>query len=161
MTHNDTKTNNVLFDKDTLEPLVVIDLDTCMPGLACYDFGDTIRFAATNGTESDAELSRMTLNLELFRAFTEGYIGQTAEFLTPRELDTMALGACIITLELAARFLDDHLTGDTYFRVEYPGHNLVRARSQLALFRDLMKHREEMDRIVHEVAERYRGTAPA
>ena len=149
VTHNDTKTNNVLFDKDTLDPLVVIDLDTCMPGLACYDFGDTIRFAACTGAEDAAENA---LDLKLFRAFVEGYIGETAEFLTKNELDSMALGACIITLELASRFLDDYITGDKYFRCEYEGQNLARTRSQLKLFNSMMEHFDEMNEIIHEVA---------
>jgi len=152
VTHNDAKTNNVLFDKSTLDPLVIIDLDTCMPGLAAYDFGDTIRFAASTAAEDEPDVSKIKLDLRLFRAFTEGYISETAEFLTDKELETMALGCAIITLELASRFLDDYLTGDKYFRIDFPDHNLVRARSQLALFKDMMAHLEDMDRIVHEVA---------
>ena len=152
VTHNDTKTNNVLFDKRTLDPLVVIDLDTCMPGLACHDFGDTIRFAACTAPEDEPDTSKMKLDLRLFRAFTEGYIGETADFLTPAELESMAIGAAIITLELASRFLDDYLTGDKYFKTLYPGHNLVRTRAQLALFKDMMAHMDEMQSIVREVA---------
>lgn len=152
VTHNDTKTNNVLFDKVTLDPLVIIDLDTCMPGLACHDFGDTIRFAACLGAENEKDLSKMKLELALFRAFAEGYIGETSEFLTERELDSMALGAATITLELASRFLADYLVGDKYFRIDYLEENLDRARAQLALFRDMMLHLDEMDRIVHEIA---------
>ena len=151
VTHNDTKTNNVLFDRDNLDPLVIIDLDTCMPGLACYDFGDTIRFAACTAEE---DKSGNKLDMKLFRAFTEGYIGETAEFLTDNELDSMALGACTITLELASRFLDDYITGDKYFRIEYPKQNLDRARSQLELFRSMKEHLNEMNEIVHEIAGR-------
>ena len=154
VTHNDTKTNNVLFDKWTLDPLVVIDLDTCMPGLVCYDFGDTVRFAGTLGREDDTDLTRMKLDLGLFRAFTEGYVGETASMLTDAELGSLANGACIMTLELASRFLDDYITGDQYFRIDYPMHNLVRTWSQLALFEDMMLHRGEMEAIVHEVAGR-------
>ena len=152
VTHNDTKTNNVLFDRVTLDPLVIIDLDTCMPGLACYDFGDTIRFAACTAVEDEPDTSKMKLDLDLFRAFTEGYVGETADFLTPAEIATMADGAAIITLELASRFLADYLTGDHYFRIDYPTHNLVRARAQLALFKDMMLHMDEMKAIVNEVA---------
>ncbi len=152
VTHNDTKTNNVLFDKDTLEPVNVIDLDTVMPGLAAHDFGDTVRFAANTAEEDEADLSKVSLDLDLFRAFAEGYIGETAGFLTEAELDSMALGAATITLEQASRFLDDYITGDKYFKTNYPGHNLVRTRCQLALFADMMEKYEEMDRIVHEVA---------
>jgi len=152
VTHNDTKTNNVLFDRRTLDPLVIIDLDTCMPGLACHDFGDTIRFAACTAVEDEPDVSKMKLDLNLFRAFTEGYVGETADMLTPAEISTMADGAAIITLELASRFLDDYLTGDMYFRIDYPEHNLIRARAQLALFKDMMLHMDEMKAIVNEVA---------
>lgn len=151
VTHNDTKTNNVLFDVDTLDPLVIIDLDTCMPGLACYDFGDTIRFAACTAAEDEPE---NYFDLELFRAYAEGYIKETSEILTDKELDSMALGACIITLELASRFLDDYITGDKYFRIDWPTQNLDRARSQLSLFKSMREHFDEMNAIVHEIAER-------
>lgn len=151
VTHNDTKTNNILFDKDTFDPLVIIDLDTCMPGLACYDFGDTIRFAACTGTEDE---SGNRLDLRLFRAYAEGYIRETSDILTDKELDSLALGACIITLELASRFLDDYITGDKYFRIDRPTHNLDRARSQLSLFRSMMENFDEMNGIVHEIAGR-------
>lgn len=152
VTHNDTKTDNVLFDKDTLEPVIVVDLDTVMPGLAAHDFGDTVRFAANTAAEDEPDVSKVSLDLGLFRAFAEGYIGETASFLTDAELDSMALGAATITLELASRFLDDYITGDQYFKINYPEHNLVRTRCQLALFTDMMRKYEEMDRIVHEVA---------
>lgn len=154
VTHNDTKTNNVLFDKDTLEPLVVIDLDTVMPGLAAHDFGDTIRFAANTAAEDEADVSKVSLNLELYRAFAEGYIGAAGDLLTPAELDSMALGAATITLELASRFLDDYITGDKYFKTLYPGHNLVRTRCQLALFADMMTKMEQMQEIVREIVAR-------
>lgn len=150
VTHNDTKTNNILFDRDTLDPLVIIDLDTCMPGLACYDFGDTIRFAACTGREDEEDLTRMKLDLELFRAYTEGYLSETKGFLTQAELDSLPVGAAVITLELASRFLADYLDGDKYFRIDYAQHNLVRARAQLALFRDMLLHMEDMKAIIRE-----------
>ena len=153
VTHNDTKTNNVLFDRDTMDPLVVIDLDTCMPGLACYDFGDTIRFAACTAEEDEKDTEKMKLDLGLFRAYTEGYLSQTADILTEKEIESLATGAAVITLELASRFLGDYLTGDRYFRIDYPEHNLVRARAQLALFRDMMAHMGDMQSIVRELAE--------
>ena len=153
VTHNDTKTNNVLFDRDTMDPLVVIDLDTCMPGLACYDFGDTIRFAACTGEEDEKDTEKMKLDLSLFRAYTEGYLSQTADILTEKEIESLATGAAVITLELASRFLGDYLTGDKYFRIDYPEHNLVRARAQLALYKDMMLHMGDMQSIVKELAE--------
>ena len=133
VTHNDTKTNNILFDRDTLDPLVIIDLDTCMPGLACYDFGDTVRFAACTAEEDEPDPEKMKLDLRLFRAYAEGYLGELRGVLTPAEIESLATGAAVITLELASRFLGDYLIGDKYFRIDYPEHNLVRARAQLAL----------------------------
>jgi len=151
VTHNDTKTNNILFDRDTLDPLVVIDLDTCMPGLACYDFGDTVRFAACTAEEDERDVERMKLDLDLFRAYAEGYIGELGAVLTPAELESLPTGAAVITLELASRFLGDYLEGDKYFRIDYPEHNLVRARAQLALFRDMMAHMDDMRAIVRNL----------
>ncbi len=150
VTHNDTKTNNILFDKDTLDPLVIIDLDTCMPGLACYDFGDTIRFAACTAEEDQPE--GMALDLALMKAYTEGYLAEVRDVLTPAELESLPIGAAVITLELASRFLGDYLIGDKYFRIEYPEQNLRRAQAQLALFQDMMLHMDDMKRIIREVA---------
>ena len=152
VTHNDTKTNNILFDKDNLDPLVIIDLDTCMPGLACYDFGDTIRFAACTAEEDQPD--GMKLDLELMRAYTEGYMSEAGCVLTDNEVKSLATGAAVITLELASRFLGDYLIGDKYFRIEYPEQNLRRAQAQLVLFVDMMKHMDEMQAIVRECAGR-------
>jgi len=149
VTHNDTKTNNILFDKDTLDPLVIIDLDTCMPGLACYDFGDTIRFAACTAEEDQPE--GMGLDLTLFRAYAEGYLSEMKDVLTGPEIDSLSIGAPIITLELASRFLGDYLVGDRYFRVDDKTQNLRRAQAQLVLFRDMMAHMDDMKRIIREV----------
>ena len=146
VTHNDTKTNNILFDKDTLDPLVIIDLDTCMPGLACYDFGDTIRFAACTKEEDQPE--GMRLDLALMRAYTEGYMSEAKSILTEAEIASLSVGAAVITLELASRFLLDYLIGDKYFRIDYPEQNLRRAQAQLALFIDMMQHMDEMKEIV-------------
>lgn len=148
MTHNDTKTNNILFDRNTLDPLVIIDLDTCMPGLACYDFGDTIRFAACTAEEDERDCEKMKLDLTLFKAYTEGYLSEMGGILEAAERQSLAVGAAVITLELASRFLGDYLVGDKYFRIDYPEHNLVRARAQLALFRDMMRHMEDMKAII-------------
>ena len=150
VTHNDTKTNNILFDKDTLDPLVIIDLDTCMPGLACYDFGDTIRFAACTAEEDQPE--GMQLDLDLMRAYTEGYLPEVRDVLTEGEIESLAPGAAVITLELASRFLGDYLVGDRYFRVDDPKQNLRRAQAQLTLFQDMMVHMDDMKRIVRETA---------
>jgi hypothetical protein len=153
VTHNDTKSNNVMLDEDTLEPLVVIDLDTVMPGLAAYDFGDAVRFAANTAAENEKDLSKVSLNLELYRAFAEGYISATAKILTKEEIQSMAYGAVTITIELASRFLDDYITGDKYFKTHYPGENLDRARCQIALAKDMIQKFSQMEQIVREIAE--------
>ncbi len=152
VTHNDTKTNNILFDRDTLDPLVVIDLDTCMPGLACYDFGDTIRFAACTAEEDQPE--GMKLDLDLFRAYTEGYLSEMKDVLTPAELESLATGAVVITLELASRFLADYLSGDRYFRIDFPEQNLRRAQAQLVLFEDMLAHMADMKQIIREATQK-------
>ena len=145
ITHNDTKLNNILFDKDTFEPLVIIDLDTCMPGHACYDFGDSIRFAACTEDKK--------LRTDLFRAYAEGYLGVMKDVMTGEETEALAPSAALITLELAVRYLEDYVIGDKYFRTDHPGQNLERARGQLRLFRDMMLHMDEMKKIIKELSE--------
>ncbi len=152
VTHNDTKTNNILFDKDTLDPLVIIDLDTCMPGLACYDFGDTIRFAACTAAEDQPE--GMGLDLGLMKAYTEGYLSEAGTMLTKNEIESLAIGAAVMTLELASRFLLDYLVGDRYFRIEHEKQNLRRAQAQLKLFQDMMRHLDDMQDIVRTITEK-------
>lgn len=154
VTHNDTKINNVLFDSITGKPLVVIDLDTVMPGLAMHDFGDAVRFGASTAAEDEADLSLVSLDLDKFRAFAEGFIGKTKHALEKSEIDTMALGAFTITVELASRFLDDYLLGDKYFKVNYEGHNLVRARCQLHLAKDMLEKYDRMCAIVAELTDK-------
>lgn len=153
-THNDTKANNVLFDKKTLMPLTVIDLDTVMPGLSVYDFGDGVRFAANTAEEDEPDTSKVALDLEKYTAFANGFIGATAGNLTAAEIGYMALGALTITVELGLRFLDDYITGDPYFKTRYPEHNLVRARCQLTLAKDMVEKYDEMDSIVRAIAEK-------
>ena len=151
VTHNDTKINNVLFDAVSKRPLTVIDLDTVMPGLAMYDFGDAVRFAASTAAEDEADLSVVGFDLNKYRAFAEGFITPIRNSLTKRELDSMALGAITITAELASRFLDDYLLGDKYFKVNYEGHNLVRARCQLCLLDDMMRKYDDMRAIINNL----------
>lgn len=152
VTHNDTKINNVLFDQESGEAKTVIDLDTVMPGLVAHDFGDAIRFAANTAAEDEPDLSKVSLDIDRFRAFAEGFIGEVRSSLTRCELETLALGAFTMTLELVVRFMDDYLTGDQYFKTAYRGHNLVRARCQLALAEDMCRKLDEMNRIVAEIA---------
>ena len=150
VTHNDTKINNVLFDHDTHRPLVIVDLDTVMPGLVAHDFGDAIRYAANFVAEDCPECEKAGCDLEVFRTFTQGFLKETAGMLTPAELDTLALSPFVLAVELASRFLDDYLLGDHYFTIRYPEYNLVRARCQIALAKDLWSKQEEMGRIVKE-----------
>ena len=149
VTHNDTRINNVLFHRDTLEPLAVVDLDTCMPGLVCYDFGDLVRSAAWVTAENGRGFR---LDPARFRACAEGFLSETAAFLTGAELDSLAGGAAVITLELASRYLEDYLTGDRYFPIDYPTQNLDRARRQLALYQDMTDRMEELREIVDSAA---------
>ncbi len=152
VTHNDTKMNNLLFDRDTHEAKTVIDLDTVMPGLVAHDFGDAVRYAANTAAEDEPDLSKVGLDIARFRAFAEGFVPPITHSLTPMEIDTLALGAFVITVELAVRFLDDYITGDQYFKTDYHGHNLVRARCQLALAEDMYRRLDEMNAIVAEIA---------
>lgn len=151
VTHNDTKCNNVLFDKDTKKALAVIDLDTVMPGIALYDYGDAVRFSANTAEEDEADTSKVALDTNKFRAFTKGFLAAAGEVLTNLEKENLVDSIIAIGMELASRFLDDYITGDKYFKVDYPGHNLVRTRSQIALVRDVMKKYDELCAIVKEM----------
>lgn len=150
VTHNDTKSNNVLFDRITKRPIVVIDLDTVMPGMAMYDFGDAVRFICNTASEDEPDTRRVYFDTSKFRAFCKGYLGAVKHALTQEEIDALVPAAFSITVELAARFLDDYLTGDQYFKVNYPGHNLVRTRCQLQLAKDIMRKSDELSWIVEE-----------
>lgn len=148
VTHNDTKLNNVLFDKDTNEVLAVIDLDTVMPGSALYDFGDAIRAGAATAFEDELDLNKVTINMDYFKSFTKAYLAETKDILTPKEIEYLPLSCKIITLELAMRFLNDYINGDTYFKCDYENHNLDRARNQLKLANEIELKQEEMKSIV-------------
>lgn len=152
VTHNDTKINNVLFDKTTGEAKTVIDLDTVMPGLVAHDFGDAVRFAANTAAEDEPDLSKVSLDIDRFRAFAEGFIPEISSSLTELEIKTMALGALTMTVELAVRFLDDYICGDQYFKTLYRGHNLVRTRCQLKLAEDMFVHMDEMNKIISDIS---------
>ncbi len=154
VTHNDTKLNNVLLDPVTRKALCVLDLDTVMPGLSVYDFGDSIRFGAATAAEDEKDLSKMGIDLRLFEIYTEGYLS-VCPSLTAKEVQMLPMGAKIITLELAVRFLTDYLEGDHYFKIAYEDHNLVRARAQLKLVADMEAHWDEMQRIVARVSAKH------
>ncbi len=155
VTHNDTKLNNVLLDKATRKPLCVLDLDTVMPGLSLYDFGDSIRFGAATAAEDEVDTGKMKLDLELFRVYTQGFL-EAATSLTDLEVQMLPTGAFTLTMEQATRFLKDYLDGDLYFKTAYPDHNLVRARTQIALARDMLAKWERMHTIVADIAGRIR-----
>ncbi|MBQ7338454.1 MAG: aminoglycoside phosphotransferase family protein [Clostridia bacterium] len=151
VTHNDTKINNVLFDADTGREKTVIDLDTVMPGLVAYDFGDAIRFAGNRSAEDEKDLSLTGLDMERFTAFTEGFVGELAATLTENERRTLALGVFVMTVELAVRFLDDYICGDQYFKLLYPEHNLVRTRCQIRLAQDVWSRLDQMNDVVETI----------
>ena len=143
VTHNDTKLNNVLLDAVSRKALCVIDLDTVMPGLSLYDFGDAIRYGAATASEDPSDLSEMGLSLERYRVFREGFLSATPD-LTPLERELLPQGARIITLEQAVRFLTDYLEGDVYYHTTRPGQNLNRCRSQIRLAQDMERKWAEM-----------------
>lgn len=149
VTHNDTKLNNVLLDEKTRKALCVIDLDTIMPGLSLYDFGDSIRFGAATAAEDEKDLSKMEMSLDLFRTYTKGFLG-ACPGLTTKELEMLPMGAKTMTLECGVRFLTDYLDGDHYFAVHREGQNLDRARTQFKLVHDMESKWDKMAQIVKE-----------
>lgn len=151
VTHNDTKLNNVMFDDKSERAICVIDLDTVMPGLALYDFGDSIRFGANTADEDEPDLSKVSINLDYFKAYAEGFLSEAGESLNQCEKDNLAFSALLMTFECGMRFLTDYLNGDTYFRTAYPEHNLVRAKNQFALVADMEKHMDEMQEIIRNI----------
>ena len=155
VTHNDTKINNVMLDVDTGEALCVIDLDTVMPGSALYDFGDAIRYGASTAREDETDLDRVRLDMDLFTAFSEGFIANTADRLTDVELKSLPLGALVMTYENALRFLADYLDGDTYYKIDRPAHNLDRARCQCRLLTDMEAKRDSMYAVVDGLCRRF------
>ena len=158
VTHNDTKINNVLFDETGCKAIVVVDLDTVMPGLVGSDFGDAIRSAANTVAEDCPEPEKAQVDLEVFRSFAEGFLSHTAASLTRNERDTLGLSCFAMACELSIRFLQDYILGDVYFGADYPTHNLVRARCQLALAKDMLRKREAMEQIIRECLSAYSST---
>ncbi len=143
VTHNDTKINNVMLDAATRKPLCVIDLDTVMPGLLAYDFGDAIRFGASTAAEDEMDLSKVKFDMEYYKAYLKGYF-ETFPDMTDKERETLPLGAKMMTLECGIRFLTDYLAGDVYFATSRPGHNLDRCRTQFALVADMERQWDAM-----------------
>ncbi len=152
--HNDTKCNNVMFDRTSGEHLAVIDLDTVMPGFVAYDFGDAVRFAANPGGEDNPNVDEVYLDLDYYSAFAEGFVPCVKDKITKLEVDTLPDGVLAITLELAARFLTDYLNGDVYFKCKMPRHNLVRTKAQIALAKDIDAKMPELRRRLEVITNR-------
>lgn len=149
VTHNDTKFNNVLLNKND-EAQCVIDLETVMEGYVAYDFGDAIRTIINMGSEDEADLEKIKLNLPLFKAYTKGYLENAASFLTDQEIQSLVKGVLLFPYMQGVRFLTDHLNGDTYYKIKFPNHNLQRARAQFRLFSILNEKASEIQQIIQQ-----------
>ena len=153
VTHNDTKISNILFDQKG-EVLCVIDLDTVMSSTSLNDFGDAIRTFGNTGAEDDRNLDNVSLDMAMFRAYTEGYLSQRKSTMSESEIEWLAFGARYIVYEQVLRFLMDYIDGDTYYRIASPDHNLVRTRAQYALLKSIEEHYDEMCGVVKELCGR-------
>ena len=151
VTHNDTKLNNILMDEKTGAARAVIDLDTIMPGSMLFDFGDSIRFGASTAAEDEKDLTKVHFDINLFKAYAEGYCGAVKNSITKREAELLPYGSYLMTIECGMRFLADYLSGDTYFATKYEGHNLVRCRTQIRLASEMEAQFKEMGKIIDEI----------
>jgi hypothetical protein len=163
ITHNDTKFNNVMLDTLTGEAKCVVDLDTVMPGCALYDFGDMVRTTTSPTLEDEKDLSKVKMNMPIFRQLAEGYLSTAGSFLTKAEKALLAFSGKLITFEIGIRFLTDFLSGDTYFRIHRPDHNLDRCRTQFRLVESIEQQEEAMQRFVnglnrHDPRKKKRGS---
>ncbi len=152
VTHNDTKLNNVLLDIYGDNPVAVIDLDTIMPGSILYDFGDCIRSGANTGAEDEKDLTKVQFSMEMFDAFSRGFVSEVATKLTECEIENMAFGAILMTYECGLRFLTDHLNGDVYFKIHREEHNLDRTRTQIKMIEEMESLLPEMDAVIRKYA---------
>ena len=151
VTHNDTKLNNVMFDEQTHEGICVVDLDTVMPGLSLYDFGDSIRYGANTAAEDERDLSKVSLDLTLYKEYTRGYLSTAGKSLTKTEVDYLPFSAKLMTYECGIRFLTDYLDGDKYFKIECEDHNIVRCHTQFKLVEDIEKKYDDMVEITQRL----------
>lgn len=151
ITHNDTKINNILFDIATKKGLCVIDLDTVMPGLSLYDFGDMVRTATCQAPEDEKDLSRVKLDIQFFEQIARGYIQEAAGFLTDVEKENLVFAGKLITFEQMVRFLSDYLNGDVYYKVHRPEQNLDRAKTQMQLIHSILHQEERMNEIINHI----------
>jgi len=150
ITHNDTKINNILFD-EIGQILCVIDLDTVMPGLVHFDFGDAIRTAACTTEEDETDLDKITVNLEIFEAFARGFLEETKSFINEKEISLLTHSAKFMTFIMGLRFLTDYIEGDVYYKIKHPNHNIERARAQFKLVSEITKNEDEMNRIIRQL----------
>jgi len=142
--HNDTKLNNIMFDKHTDKPVCVIDLDTVMPGVLAYDFGDMVRIGASSAIEDETNLEKVYINYDYFEALLDGYISATKDYITNNEIVSLLYGCYVILYEMALRFLSDHINGDIYFSIHRENHNLDRTRNQIHLLKSLENNWDKM-----------------
>lgn len=147
--HNDTKINNVMIDNTTKKALCLIDLDTVMRGTLLYDYGDALRLGASTAKEDETDLSKVMVDLELFRYFTRGFLKVVKPIITTEEVKSLYDGYLLMTIEVAMRFLEDYISGDKYFRIEYPEHNLIRCKNQIKLAKEIKNNREEIITIIN------------
>ena len=149
--HNDCNLNNILFDMETGLPVAIIDLDTVMPSSPLYDFGDSMRIGTSTAKDDEKDLNKVSCNLSLYEVYARGYMEACGDILTKEELELFPYAALIITSEDAIRFLADHINGDTYYHIDYPGQNLDRARTQLKLLSDMKEKLPEIRRIMQKI----------
>jgi hypothetical protein len=147
VTHNDTKFNNILFDRED-RAICIVDLDTVMPGTVLFDFGDAIRTGASTAVEDERELEKVSIDLDLYKSYSEGYLEAAGRFLLPQEKGLLAFSAKFMTYLIGLRFLTDHLDGDHYYRIHFQGHNLQRARTQFRLLETMEEKYEEMKEVI-------------
>ncbi len=152
ITHNDTKLNNVMIDDTTQTGICVVDLDTVMPGLALYDFGDMVRTATSPALEDEPDVSRVRMQMPMFSALVRGYLSSAGGFLNDAEIAHLAFSGKLITLEIGIRFLTDYLEGDVYFKTARPSHNVDRCRTQFALVRSIEEQEAAMNKLVESLA---------
>ncbi len=151
VTHNDTKINNLLFDKNSGKAICVIDLDTVMPGSALYDFGDALRIGASTAAEDETNLDIVKFDTEIFKMFAKGYFEEMKDKLTEREIELLPFSAKLLTFECGTRFLTDYLNGDTYFKIHRENHNLDRARNQFKIVREIEAMEDDLLKMIKEM----------
>jgi hypothetical protein len=151
ITHNDTKFNNVMMDVLTGEAMCIVDLDTVMPGCALYDFGDMVRTTTSPTLEDEQDLSKVKMQMPMFKKIAQGYWSAASQFLTKNEKSHIAFSGKLISFEIGLRFLTDYLSGDTYFRIHRPTHNLDRCRTQFKLVESIERQEEAMQKFVDKL----------